>query len=754
MPAHQSNFLPETNLTGRSLKQYQLVAKLGAGGMGEVYRAFDSVLGREAAIKVLAANRLQDVDARQRFLREARAASALNHPNVVTVYEIGNAEGIDFIAMEFVSGETLQSVLRQRRLSIGEATGYAVQAADALTKAHAAGVVHRDIKPSNLAITSDGLVKVLDFGLARLNEGTKPIAANDATNTALFATREGLIMGTLAYMSPEQARGDEVGVASDIFSLGVVVFEMLSGQRPFGGASDLAMLHNLHFSPAKDLRQLSPDVPEGLARVVSRMLEKEPSARYATMTDVRRELRPFAAADSSHVVTAAARRQPAIPRRKILIGVAAGAALIIAVAGGWLALTRINTQRIDSPSQSPTGSTMVDPNATPRDLYVKARALLDRFDREGNPVQAIPLLERAVEKDPNFALGFATLTEAYHFRHQVAPDPQWVNLMSQNAQRAITLNPDLAAAHIAQGIALSYQKGKRVEADAAFRRAIDLDPRSTAPHRWMAVSPGATREQAVESLNRALALEPTNWMLLQEKGLLYYRAADYAQAAATWEKARAASPDNVRVLANLAASYHMLDRYDDAASTLQRAIEIEPSPRLFTNLGTLRFFRGQYDEAIPSLEKAVALAPNRYLYWANLGDAYRWSPGHKSKAAEAYGRAITMVRDELAKKPDDPDLQSRLALYLAKSGDSAAALDVLQRFERVAPTQAVMLFRAAVAYEVCGMRDKALTALEKAMKAGYAQKEVRGEPELLNLRNDIRFHRIVASFAASGQPAK
>ena len=398
--------MSDTNLTGRSLKQYQLVGKLGAGGMGEVYRAVDRVLGRDAAIKVLAANKLQDVEARQRFLREARAASALNHPSVVTVYEIGSTEGIDFIAMEFVSGETLDSILRQRRLSIAEAASYALQTADALTKAHAAGVVHRDIKPSNLAITPDGLVKVLDFGLARLNEGTKPLAdGNDATNTALFATREGLVMGTLAYMSPEQARGEEAGVTSDIFSLGIVLFEMLSGQRPFGGGSDMAMLHNLHFSPPKELRQLSPDVPDGLARVVRRMLEKEPAARYPTMAEVRQELRPFASSDSSHAIAASTPRRRAMPTRKILMGVAAAAALAVAVVGGPLALSRINTLRVDSASPAAAASTTIDPAATPRDLYVKARALLDRFDREANPGLAIPLLERAVEKDAKFAIG-------------------------------------------------------------------------------------------------------------------------------------------------------------------------------------------------------------------------------------------------------------------------------------------------------------------------------------------------------------
>ena len=657
--------MPETSLVGRSLKQYQLVGQLGAGGMGDVYRAVDRVLGREAAIKVLAPNRLQDDEARQRFLREARAASALNHPSVVTVYEIGTEDGIDFIAMELVSGETLQSVLRHGRLSVTEAVGYVIQTADALAKAHAAGIVHRDIKPSNLAITPDGLVKVLDFGLARLNESAKSIDASDPTNTAMFATRAGLVMGTLAYMSPEQARGDDAGVPSDIFSLGIVFFEMLSGRRPFGGASDLAMMHNLHFSPPQDLRQLSPEIPEDLARVVSRMLEKDPAARYASMADVRRELRPFASADTAPVGVAATARRRDIPTRKILIGIAVAGTLGVAILVGQLVLSSINAPRVENPAQSPSAAATIDANATPRDLYVMARALLDRFDREANPVQALSLLERAVERDRDFALGHATLTEAYHFRHQVAPDPQWVNLMSQSAQRAVTLNPDLAAAHIARGIALSHQKGRREEAEAAFRQAMNLDPISAAPHRWMAGSPGVTKEQAALSLERALELEPNNWVLLQEKGVLHYRAADYGQAAATWEKARTASPDNVRVLTNLAAAYHMLDRYDEAASTLQRAIEIGPTPSLYTNLGTLRFFRGNFDEAIPPLEQAVKLAPNRYLYWANLGDAYRWSPGRRPQAAEAYSRAIGMVRDELAKKADDPDLNSRLALYLA-----------------------------------------------------------------------------------------
>jgi eukaryotic-like serine/threonine-protein kinase len=746
------------DLTGRSLKQYQLVGELGAGGMGVVYRARDTVLGRDAAIKVLPADKLQREQSRRRFLREARAASALNHPNVITIYEIGCVDGIDFIAMEYVSGHTLQALLRQRRLTVAEAAGYAHQTADALAKAHAAGVVHRDIKPSNLMISNDGLVKVLDFGLARLNEATEQLDDNAPTNMA-FVTRPGTVLGTVAYMSPEQARGEEAGPASDIFSLGVMLFEMLAGELPFSGDSDIARLHSLHFTPPKDLRVLSPELPEGLIQLVACMLEKDLGARCPSMADVRRELRPFAGLGSTLAEIGAMPSQsearPGITsavRRRMNWTVAAAVVAVLVLGGafaaGRFALSSFTDARASVSATLPASA--FDPaTAKPYDLYIRARALLDRFDREDNPSLAIDLLERAIEKDHTFALGHATLTEAYRYRFKLAPDEQWRNLMSQSAQRAVKLDPELGAAHIAMGLVL-MESGELAEAESRFRRASELDPRNPAPHMWMAVllSPSGQTDRAVESLTNALTIDPDNWAALQELGLIQYRAADYSQAVAAWEQARKASPDNARVLANLSAGYHMLDRYEDAASTLQRAIEIEPAPRHYANLGTLRFFQGRYDDAIPPLEKAVELIPNRYRYWGNLADAYRWSTGHKARARETYARAIQLLREQLAQKPADLDMRSTLALYLAKSGDAAGAAGELSQFEGQSPSQAAVLFRLAVAHEITGNRDKALGALDNALKAGYAMKEIRSEPELVGLRSDIRYHKMAASLPA------
>src|ERR1700682_3005663 len=245
---------------GTKLGLYEIVAPLGAGGMGEVYRAHDARLNRDVAIKVLSPDRLGNETAGQRFLREARAASALNHPNIITIYETDIYEGMAFIAMEYIPGCTLAQLLASRQLPDAEALDYATQIAEALVKAHAAGIVHRDLKPGNVMITADGLVKVLDFGLAKLNAAASAApAAGERDNEATLSvalSMPGATLGTLSYMSPEQARGGAIDARSDIFSFGVVLFEMLTRQLPFDGDNLLAVLHNLHFGAAKDIRYI------------------------------------------------------------------------------------------------------------------------------------------------------------------------------------------------------------------------------------------------------------------------------------------------------------------------------------------------------------------------------------------------------------------------------------------------------------------------------------------------------------------
>jgi serine/threonine-protein kinase len=326
--------------------------------------------------------------------------------------------------------------------------------------------------------------------------------------------------------------------------------------------------------------------------------------------------------------------------------------------------------------------------------------------------------------------------------------------MQQNAQKALDLNPDLAAAHLAMGLALMEESGRAKESESHLLRAIELDPKNSAAHKWLGVLLTSTKrfDAARKALDQAAQLDPKNWSALLDLGLLHYRQTEFAKAAEVFERARELSPDNQRILANLAAVYYQLDRYDDAASVLQRAIEVQPSAQNWANLGTLWFFQGHYAKALPAFKQARDKAPNIPLYWGNLGDAYRWAPGERANAKEAYAQAIQLLREQLELKPQDAGMLSSLALYLAKSDDKDASRAQLEKLESLNPGGADVLFRIAVAYEICDMRDRALSALQQSVEAGHALKLIRNEPELLRLRSDVRYRQIVAS-ASTKRPA-
>jgi serine/threonine-protein kinase len=281
----------------RRLGPYKLLALLGKGGMGEVYLAHDTRLGRKVALKLLPAEFTDHKDRLRRFEQEARAASSLNHPNIITIYEIGRIDDTHFIASEFVEGQTLRRRLNGAQMTLREALDTAIQVAGALAAAHAVGITHRDIKPENLMVRPDGLVKVLDFGLAKLTEPRAILAAPDALTAPEAQTEPGVVMGTAKYMSPEQARGQELDGRADIFSLGVALYEMIAGRPPFDGATTIDVLAAMLNQEPAPLTQYNDAVPEELDRIVSKALSKDREDRYqsagellADLKDLRQEL--------------------------------------------------------------------------------------------------------------------------------------------------------------------------------------------------------------------------------------------------------------------------------------------------------------------------------------------------------------------------------------------------------------------------------------------------------------------------------
>ena len=328
-------------MVGKTLRSYSIESKLGAGGMGVVYKAVDSRLDRTVAIKVLAGATV-NADRERRFVQEAKAASSLNHPNIVTIYDIDTQEiegkPVRYIAMEYVAGDTLDHLIGRKGLAVRTALKYASQIADALAAAHAAGIVHRDLKPANVMVTPQEVVKVLDFGLAKLGEeGQADAFAETLHGDGASLTEAGTILGTVAYMSPEQADGKKVDARSDIFSFGSVLYEMVTGRRAFAGGSKLSSLSAVLHTEPQPASLSAPDIPLELDRIISRCLKKDPARRWQSMADVKvalDELRDET--ESSSVdprgLTSAARRAPFLAKRWLILG--ALSLLLVGLASG------------------------------------------------------------------------------------------------------------------------------------------------------------------------------------------------------------------------------------------------------------------------------------------------------------------------------------------------------------------------------------------------------------------------------------
>src|SRR5882724_5018626 len=268
-----------------TISHYRIVSKIGAGGMGEVYLAQDTTLDRKVALKILPADVAANQERMRRFVQEAKAAAALNHPNIAHVYEIGESGGTNFIAMEFIDGVTLREKIHSERIALRKLLRYLQHTAEGLAKAHAAGIIHRDLKPDNIMITHDGHAKVLDFGLAKLVETSGHGLGQSEGGEAPTAVMQqhsvsGVIMGTIGYMSPEQAQAKTVDQRSDIFSFGCILYEVATGRKPFAGDSMVDTLHKIIHDPAPAITDFNPSASSELQRIIRKCLAKEPEKRY------------------------------------------------------------------------------------------------------------------------------------------------------------------------------------------------------------------------------------------------------------------------------------------------------------------------------------------------------------------------------------------------------------------------------------------------------------------------------------------
>lgn len=747
----------EEDPRSEALGPYRLVERLAAGGMGEVWRAWDGRLKRTVAVKHILPEILDQPGARERFRREAEAGARLTHPAVVQIYDLVESPEGDWLVMELVDGKTLRQHLSAGPLDLRSALRWGGEIAGGLAAAHAQGVLHRDLKAGNVMITAAGHAKVLDFGIARA-------LSPEGTEQETTLSQTGTVVGTSYAMSPEQALGLPLDHRSDLFSLGSLLYEMLTGEAPFRASSDTASLARVCSYRPLPARQLRAEIPPEVSTLIERLLEKEPNARPGDAGEVASLLEEAAAGLTPVRLSAGATQPQGAPgpppdeatfvagppraagheqssatfprgRRAFLrpAGILAGV-LLLALALGW------QGWRLAAPHRT----------ASTYELYERGSAALRRYDKPGNLDAAIADFRQIIGRTPDHAAAHAALARACRQKFlSESKDRMWLDQALPLAKRAVELDGYLASARVSLGL-VYISLGRLNEATREIEKALQLEP-GNADAQYALGTLYETRTQldlAEAAYQRAIALHPDR-QFYDALGALYLRTGRLAPAIAAFQSSIRLAPDGFLGYSNLGTAYYHQGDLTQAAAQFQKALEIQPQPSLYSNLGTLYFAQGLYPQAAQAFEQALELpgGANDYLLWGNLGDACRILPEGGTRAREAYSRALQLLADLLRAAPRDATLLSRRAEYLAKRGDCGPALAAGGEIERLAQKDAAALFRLAVAAEVCGRREPALAVLEKALHNGYSLTVVQRDPDLLALRGDVRYHRLLVRLA-------
>ncbi len=731
----------ETTAVWRAGK-YRITGRIGQGGMGVVYRAIDDDLGRTVALKFIPPELQANATAEQRFLREARSASALDHPNIGTIFGVEETiDGRRFIVMAYYEGQNLNERIYDETnpLTRREALAIGLQAAAGLAEAHARGVIHRDIKPSNILLTTNGVVKIVDFGLATMSG-------------ADHLTRTGASMGTPAYMSPEQALGGEVDHRSDVWSLGVTMCEMLTRHKVFQGGSAVALLYQVVHENAAALDAIEP----GDRAVLARALMKDPAQRYQSMTEFREALEslqaPASQAVSSFHAEGTAREGTArertaysgavssgiaarsgwnVPRIRVLVAIV----VLLAIGGGVATLLRMQAH----PGGKNVAAAAAAPGAADFDKYQKAVELTKRWDKDGNLDQAIALLTEAVNRDPGFALGFAHLAEAQRIKSSLTGDKALLAVSLGNAEQAVRLNGDLSPVYVILGRTQAMQ-GHTDLARASYDHALRIDANDAEAHEAIArqYDREGRKKDAETSYQKGIALDPDNISKHDSYANFLFRQERYAEAIREWQTVIRLAPDDAPAFINLGSALSESGKIAEAVTMFQRAVQIKPNYMAYTNLGTAYYRSGRYPEAAVAYRKALDLDSKDYLVWGNLAYAYALMKSEKTLAQQTFARAIDMAEAKRKESPHDDFVNTDLASYYAWTGNSQLAITRLSTALALRPKSPEVLASAAEVYEVLGQRRQALGFARQALALGYPRQRLERNPALTGLLQSLQ----------------
>jgi len=739
------------------LGPYKIEAKIGEGGMGEVYHAYDTRLRRKVAVKILPHDKGADPASQQRFLREARAASALNHPNIVTIHDIAKDNGVDYLVMELVPGRTLKQMIAPGPLPLADLVEYGVQITSALAAAHAAGIVHRDIKPANIMVTPERQVKILDFGIAKRT----PLAGDGQAQTEMLGTMPGMVVGTVAYMSPEQTRGEPVDGRSDIFSLGCVLYQAATGRLPFRGESTLAMMHEIAVAQPPPPSGLNPQLPAGFDRLIAMCMEKSADRRLANAAELTTELKELVSAPAPaapHVQ--AGRVAVAVVPFRLRTGNQEDEFLSVALADATI-------HRLSS-----TGKLLVRPiesvlrykdsgaewTRVARDLNVdvvvqgviqkmgpKVRVLVEALrvsdsgtlhsskhdgdvddlftlqDRVADAVSDVFVTQRtgameAAEPPTRNAEAYQLYLRAVD--RMAHPDKFDTGVAIQTFERVVELDPNFADAW-----------GRLAQACARMENHLDPDPR------WL--------ERAEQAIAKTLDLDPVHGDALCARGMILWSPSRGFQNRAALRALNASlkvnpNRDSARDVRG-AILFH-LGFYRQASIDLQESTAVNPDFILgYIGQAAVAQYTGDYERARDVFDRALSLNPSALAAHV-FGPVPDILLGRLDVARAKIARSRQIV-------PEEPGLIAQEGLVLAHEGNFRAAEDKAD--EAVGSKQSLThthhtWHNAAGVYALCGKPEKAVLELRRCAEMGLPNYDLfRTDPHLQGLRGYPDFEALL-----------
>ena len=732
-------------MIGQTISHYRILQKLGGGGMGVVYSARDSVLDRAVALKFLPPDALQDKFSLDRFLREARAAAALNHPNICTVHEIGeDAENQPFIVMEFLEGDTLKNAISGRPLRTERILDISLQVADALDHAHSRGITHRDIKPANIFLLHSGQSKILDFGLAKLT-ARLPASSEASTHGSHIdpqdtLTSAGASMGTVAYMSPEQARGDSLDCRSDLFSFGAVLYEMATGMQAFRGATSAVVFNaifNVHPEPATSV---NPELPAGLETIVSKALEKDRELRYQSAAELRSDLKRLKRdLDSGRIPSRRGPGSPGFPSRRTERPQNSVAVLYF---------ENLSPAKEDEYLRDGMTEDIITELANIKNLKVFPRpAMLPYRDKPvtapqvGHELHASYVLGGSLRRSGNRLRITAQLVET-RSGHTV-----WAQRFDREMADVFEVQDEIARS-IAQAfrINLSPQEEKKI--------ASKPTENSVAYDYYLRGRSYARRESlefALQMYEQAIRLDPN--FALAHAGVAYICGIIYEvrehdpkwveRGDAACNRAMELDPNLPEALVARARILYSQQKHDEAIDLAHGAIAIKPDCEgVYNILGRAYFASGRFEEAAALIEKAIEANGDDYNVYIPFTNALE-RLGRFAELDRYREMEVRMLERQLELVPEDVRARSLLAADYANSGRADDAARHLEMTIALRPNDSNVLYNAACTYGILGKKAETLELLRRALAAGYANFAwPHQDPDLKFLHNDPDFLKL------------